>query len=64
MTSSYQQFFGLHNEPFTADIKRKDIMVTSSLKGVEERIYYALRIGEIALVTGEMAAANRRRYAM
>ena len=28
MTSSYRQFFGLHNEPFTADIKRKEILVS------------------------------------
>jgi hypothetical protein len=41
--------FGLHNEHFTADIKRKEILVTPSLKGVEERIHYALRIGGIAV---------------
>ena len=58
MTSSYRQFFGLHNEPFTADIKRKEILVTSSLKGVEERIHYALRIGGIAVVTGEIGSGK------
>ncbi|HBG03997.1 MAG: AAA family ATPase [Geobacteraceae bacterium GWC2_58_44] len=58
MTSSYRQFFGLHNEPFTADIKRKDILVTPSLKGVEERIHYALRIGGIAVITGEIGSGK------
>ena len=58
MTSSYRQFFGLHNEPFTADIKRKEILVTPSLKGVEERIHYALRIGGIAVVTGEIGSGK------
>jgi general secretion pathway protein A len=58
MTSSYRQFYGLHNEPFTADIKRKEILVTPSLKGVEERIHYALRIGGIAVVTGEIGSGK------
>jgi general secretion pathway protein A len=58
MTSSYRQFFGLHNEPFTSDIKRKEILVTPSLKGVEERIHYALRIGGIAVVTGEIGSGK------
>ena len=58
MTSSYRQFFGLQSEPFTADIKRKDILVTSALKGVEERINYALRIGGIAVVTGEIGSGK------
>ena len=58
MTSSYRQFFGLQNEPFTADIKRKDILVTAALKGVEERIHYALRIGGIAVVTGEIGSGK------
>lgn len=57
-TSSYRQFFGLQNEPFTADVKRKDILVTSALKGVEERIHYALRIGGIAVVTGEIGSGK------
>lgn len=66
MTSSYRQFFGLHNEPFTADIKRKEILVTPSLKGVEERIHYALRIGGIAVVTGEIGSGKSTalRYVM
>jgi len=58
MTSSYRQFFGLHYEPFTADIKRKEILVTPSLKRVEERIHYALRIGGIAVVTGEIGSGK------
>ena len=28
MTVSYRQFFGLQGEPFIADIKRKDILVS------------------------------------
>jgi general secretion pathway protein A len=58
MNSGYRQYFALTKEPFTADVKRKDILVTGALKGVEERIHYALRLGGIALVTGEIGSGK------
>ena len=58
MMVGYRQFFGLQNEPFIADIKRKDILVTAALKGVEDRVDYALRIGGIAVVTGEIGSGK------
>lgn len=58
MSSGYRQFFALTQEPFTADIKRKDILVTAALKGVEERIHYALRLGGVAIVTGEIGSGK------
>ncbi len=58
MTVSYRQFFGLQGEPFIADIKRKDILVTAALKGVEDRVHYALGIGGITVITGEIGSGK------
>ena len=58
MKSTYRQFFALHKEPFTADVARKDILVTPVLGSLEERLRYALRLGAIALVTGEIGSGK------
>ena len=58
MDTSYRQFFALTKEPFSADIPRKDIMVTKALSAMEERIHYTIRMGAIALVTGEIGSGK------
>jgi type II secretory pathway predicted ATPase ExeA len=58
MDTSYRQFFAFTKEPFGADIPRKDIMMTKSLAATQERIHYALRLGAIALVTGEIGSGK------
>jgi len=58
MNSSYRMFFELQREPFTADIAHKEILVTPAIKGVEERIRYAVRLGAVALITGEIGSGK------
>ena len=58
MDTSYRQFFALQREPFGADIPRKDIMITKALTATQERMHYALRLGAIALVTGEIGSGK------
>lgn len=58
MDKSYRQFFALQSEPFSIDIKRKDIMVTPSLSAVQDRIQYAIRLGALALITGEIGSGK------
>ncbi len=58
MSSGYRQFFALQKEPFIADIKRKEVLVTAALTGVEERIHYALRLGGVAVITGEIGSGK------
>ena len=58
MDTSYRQFFALTKEPFGADIPRKDIMVTKALGAMEERIHYTIRMGAIALITGEIGSGK------
>lgn len=57
-SSSYRHYFALQKEPFAADIPRKEILVTSALEAVEERIRYAIRLGAIALLTGEIGSGK------
>lgn len=58
MSGSYRQYFALQKEPFAADISRKEILVTPVVSAVEERISYAIRLGAIALVTGEIGSGK------
>lgn len=58
MTPQYRMFFELQAEPFTADIPIENIMLTDSLKAVEQRIHYAVSTGAVALVTGEIGSGK------
>jgi len=66
MKANYRAFFGLTKEPFSADIPVKDIMQTEALIGVCDRFEYALRLGAMAVVTGEIGSGKSTalRYAM
>lgn len=58
MSRNYQIFFGLNKEPFTADIDLKDIQVSPSLKEIHERMQYAVRLGAIFVLTGEVGSGK------
>jgi general secretion pathway protein A len=55
---NYRTFFELEREPFSSDIELEHILKTPALKGVEERILYALGLGAMALVTGEIGSGK------
>jgi general secretion pathway protein A len=55
---NYRLFFELQCEPFTADIPTEQILVTDSLKAVEQRVHYAMDTGAVALVTGEIGSGK------
>ncbi|MEI6703534.1 MAG: AAA family ATPase, partial [Deltaproteobacteria bacterium] len=58
MDTSYRQFYALTKEPFGADIAVKDVMLTKPLIATQERIQYALRLGAVVLVTGEIGSGK------
>jgi len=58
MNDTYRAFFGLQMEPFRADIVLSDILETPDLLAVHERFDYAVRLGAIALVTGEIGSGK------
>ena len=61
MTAVYRTFFGLTREPFPADMDLGDIYQTSDLSGVLGRFEYAVRLGGMALVTGDIGAGKSNR---
>ena len=58
MSEAYRTFFGLQQEPFSADISLREILVTPVIKAVTERIQYAIRLGAVAIVTGEIGSGK------
>ena len=62
----YRAFFGLQREPFVADLDIKEILLTPALQGVQDRINYAIRLGAIAVITGEIGSGKSTalRYTM
>jgi type II secretory pathway predicted ATPase ExeA len=66
MDKSYRAFFGFKKEPFGSDLQINEILQTPELIAVKERFDYTLRIGAIALVTGDIGSGKSTalRYAM
>jgi type II secretory pathway predicted ATPase ExeA len=58
MSASYRAFFGLKKEPFPLELPLKDIYQTSDLGGVVKRFEYVVRLGAMALVTGEIGSGK------
>jgi len=66
MDESYRAFFGLQREPFSADISLKEVLATPAINAVYDRIHYTIRLGAVALVTGEIGSGKSTalRYVM
>jgi type II secretory pathway predicted ATPase ExeA len=62
----YRTFFGFMKEPFSSDLELSEILQTQELIAVKDRFDYALRIGAMALITGDIGSGKSTalRYAM
>ncbi|CAO0824020.1 hypothetical protein DFAR_4030004 [Desulfarculales bacterium] len=58
MKPNNHAFFTLTSEPFGSDLAAKEIMQTAEVLGVAKRFEYALRLGVLALVTGDMGSGK------
>lgn len=58
MSHAYRTFFGFCREPFCVDLKVEEILKTEAVLAVADRIAYALRLGAIALLTGEVGSGK------
>jgi general secretion pathway protein A len=58
MNENYRTFFGFTREPFASDLALKEILQTEEITGVQKRFDYALRLGGIGLVTGEIGSGK------
>lgn len=56
--NNYQMFFGLKRQPFIADLDRSHILETADLRAAADRLQYAIGLGAIALVTGEVGSGK------
>lgn len=56
--NSYRPFFGFTKEPFSTDLSMTDIMKTPELLSVNSRFHYAVSVGGVAVVTGEIGSGK------
>lgn len=56
--NSYLAFFGLKRQPFAADLELEHIMETADLTATADRLEYAVGLGAIAMITGEVGAGK------
>jgi general secretion pathway protein A len=55
---TYRAYFGLQKEPFRLDPSLSEILETEEIIGVRERLAYAIELGAVALVTGEVGSGK------
>jgi len=58
MKPLYRTFFGFTREPFTAELNPDQILQTAEVIAVAQRFDYAVNLGAIALVTGEVGSGK------
>lgn len=58
MDDHYRAFFGLAREPFGTDIDYAHILKTPEIENVGNRFDYAVRLGAVGIVTGEVGSGK------
>jgi type II secretory pathway predicted ATPase ExeA len=58
MNETYRTLFALSREPFSPQLGLSEILQTPELLNVKERFDYAVRLGAMALVTGEIGSGK------
>lgn len=58
MSTHYRTFFGMKKEAFAGDLRLNEIYETDDIRSIQERFHYAVRLGAVALVTGEIGSGK------
>lgn len=58
MSKSYRTFFGMKKEAFSDDLSIREIFETDDIRSVQDRFEYVIRLGAIALITGEIGSGK------
>lgn len=58
MSQPYRAFFGFTREPFSSELRVEEILKTDAVLAVADRVEYAIRLGAIALITGEVGSGK------
>jgi general secretion pathway protein A len=53
-----RHFFGFTKEPFSADIRVEELFHTAALEGAKERCLYAVNLGAISVITGDVGSGK------
>lgn len=53
-----RHFFGFTKEPFSPDIKVDELYHTAALEGAKERFLYAISLGAISVITGDVGSGK------
>ena len=56
--TKYLEYYGFKTEPFTSNIATKNLLKLPDMLGVKERLDYALNLGGIMLVSGEVGSGK------
>lgn len=62
----YNHFFGFQKEPFSQDIRVEDLYPLAGLQAACERFVYALNLGAVSIITGDVGSGKSTalRYAI
>jgi type II secretory pathway predicted ATPase ExeA len=58
MSGTYRTFFGMTKEAFPSDVPVKEILETQDIKAIKQRFDYAVGLGAVALLTGEVGSGK------
>jgi len=53
-----RHFFGFTKEPFSPDIRVDDLYHSAALEGAKERFHYAVNLGAISVITGDVGSGK------
>lgn len=56
--TGYKSFYGFTREPFSQEIETKELYQTTALEAGTERILYAISLGAVCVITGEVGAGK------
>ena len=58
MNDQYRVFFGFQKEPFSQDLRIEEMMKGPAIIGVKERFVYAVKLGAVAVITGDVGSGK------
>ena len=58
MSQAYRSFFGFSREPFSSELTVEEILKTEAVLSVADRVDYAIRLGAMAMITGEVGSGK------
>ena len=56
--ATYRVFFGFQKEPFGQNVRVEDLMKSSAVVGVKERFLYAVGLGAVVVITGDVGSGK------